>query len=221
MEKNKNVKIALLIVTMLIITITSVAATAVMYKLLMDTKNESQQNISISDNSNNKVEEENTTENSFTTYQENYQETLKEIMGKENEISIYIGEGRDYELPGVERVYVDVNNDAYFEFKEGSELYSKYGETLKVESGVANVFVYPTGSGGNSEVIFLKLDGTASSVHGFYIEQNKVVEVEKVEGVENAVNVISYFRNYYNEDGGYEGTTPTVVYIDVNGNVIK
>lgn len=221
----KEINMQILIVTMLIITISSVVSTVLMYKLLMDTKYGTISNISVSNrlnnNSKDKTNEEETVENSFATYQKNYQKSLKEIMEIENEISIYLGDERKYELPGVQRVYVDVNNDAYFEFKKGSELYVEYGEKLKVESDVANVFVYPTGSGGYSEAIFLKLDGTASSVHGADIER-KVVDVKKVEGVKNAVSVISYDNYYYNEDNGeYEGNTPDVAYIDINGNVIK
>lgn len=224
----KEINMQILIVTMLIITISSVVSTALMYKLLMDTKHGNTSNISASNKLNNtsienkKENEEETVEKLFATYQNNYQKSLKEIMEIENEISIYLGEGRKYELPGVERVYVDVNNDAYFELKKGSELYVEYGEKLKVESGVANVFVYPVGSGGYSEAIFLKLDGTVSTVNGAHIELNKTVEVEDVEGAKNVVNVISYFESYYNEDNGnYEGETPTVVYIDINGNIIK
>lgn len=57
MENKKNIKIALLIVTMLIITISSIVSTVLMYGLLKDITKGNQYNIST--NLNNEVEEDN------------------------------------------------------------------------------------------------------------------------------------------------------------------
>lgn len=168
----------------------------------------------------NKEEEENVIkENSFALYQENYQETFKQMIRNKNEISIYLD--YEYAMPGVEKVYIDSNNDAYLTFKENSDLYTKYGKELKVETGVANIFLCDVGTGGYQEAIFLKLDGTASSVSGYKIEETSTVKCEKIEGVENAVNVITYVYQEFNEFGELGAAGPATAIIDINGNVIK
>lgn len=158
-------------------------------------------------------------ENSFELYQENYKKTYKQIITGKNTINTYIDD--EFAMPGVQSIYIDQNNDAYLTFKENSDLYKKYGKEYKVESGVANIFLCPVGTGGYEEAIFLKLDGTASYVSGYKIEETSTVKCEKIEGVENAVNVITYVYQEFDEFGELGAAGPATVIIDINGNVIK
>ena len=152
-------------------------------------------------------------ENSFAIYQENYEKAFKQTMTSENRIEIYTH--NEYSMHGVERIYLDKNNDAYLTFNENSDLYKKYGENYKIETGVANIFLCDMGNGGYQEAIFLKLDGTASYVSGYKIETTNSVNCENIDGVENAVNVINYLATD-GMSGGWE-----YAIIDINGNVIK
>lgn len=154
--------------------------------------------------------------NSFREYQENYKTSYKKIIAGENVISIY----PRGEVPGVCEIYLDSNNDVYFRFEEDSQLYKKYGKTYKVESNVANIYLCPVGTGGYADAVFLMLDGTASSVSGYELEQNPVVECNKIEGVEKAVNVITYAYVLYNDYGELGANGPATVFIDINGNWI-
>ena len=155
--------------------------------------------------------------NSFKIYQENYKNNYKKTITGENIIYIYSGG----EVPGVYGIYLDSNNDAYFEFEEESQLYKKYGKTYKVESNVANIYLCPVGTGGYADVIFLKLDGTASSVIGYELEENPEVVCNTIEGVKNAVNVITYVYVLYNDYGELGANGPATVFVDINGNMIS
>lgn len=159
------------------------------------------------------------TANSYKVYQENYKNGYKNHIRGENRI--YISPDSSYELPGVESIYIDSNNDAYFIFVKDSELYKKYGEKYKVETNVANIYLCPVGTGGYVEAVFLKLDGTASSVSGYALEEKTVVECNIIEGVKNAVNVITYVYQEYGADGQIGAAGPVTLFTDINGNMFS
>lgn len=153
---------------------------------------------------------ENTTNNEkdkFEEYKEKYEKTFKTVINGENTISIYLGEERKDELPGITEVYVDASNKAYIEMKNGSK--------KQVESNVANIYICPEGNGGYSDIVFLKLDGTATKISGTDVEKGNINSTV-IQNVKNAISVIAY--SVQDPEGGGHAT---YAFVDIDGNIIK
>lgn len=87
----------------------------------------------------------------FEVYQEGYEKSFKEKINGYNKIDVWL---YDYDIPkGLVSAYVDANHDAYVRIDTDSE-YAKYGETMKVDENIANIYVCHTGNGSWYDIIF-------------------------------------------------------------------
>lgn len=150
--------------------------------------------------------------NKFEQYKNNYEEAFNKVINGNNKISTYLEED---ELPGILEVYVDANNDAYVTINKDNALYSKYGSEYKVATNVANIYVCHVGNGGLSDIIFLKQDGTVSTINGTEVV-NGNIECKKVNNVKDIISVISYAEL---DEMGLGGSS--YAFVDINGKIIK
>lgn len=129
-------------------------------------------------------------------------------------ISIEISSSSEtYQLAKILEVYVENNGDAYLKVSADSNLYSKYGENIKVDTNVSNAFVAEDGQSGFLDIIFIKNDGTVDVIKTIDTHSTQEIKCEKISNVKDAVNVIQH--SYEDEaSGGYYYTI-----VDINGNV--
>ncbi len=154
--------------------------------------------------------------NNFDVYKNNYSTDFKNIISDNNKISIYLGsEDRKDELPGITEVYLDANNDVYVNIDSNSNLYSKYGDTYKIESNVANIYVCHVGNNSLSDVIFIKQDGTVSILSGTDTASGNI-QCNQNNTVKDIISVIPYTQV---DEMGLEADS--YAFIDVNGNIIN
>lgn len=160
--------------------------------------------------------EENIVKYKYSEYQENYTNSYKELINENSDVTIYLGDERKNELPGVFSISLDSNNDVYFNININSDIYTEYGEKYKVSSNVANIYVCAEGNGGYSDAIFVNLDGTVDYVSGYIVGETSKIVCNRVENVKDIVNVISY----YSSEDGLTGVMD-YAFVDINGNIVK
>lgn len=164
---------------------------------------------------NNKEEQDGKIENDkLIQFRQKYLESIESLIIDNNRISISLF-NRKEELPGISEIYVNSNGEAYIVIDSESNLYSVYGNEYKVETNVANIYVYNIGNNGLSDAIFLKKDGTASKIEGTEVVYGNI-ESKQISNVKNAINVINYLERDKLGAGGYG-----YAFIDINGNLIK
>lgn len=140
-----------------------------------------------------------TSENQFSTYQENFEKTYKSVMGKTVD-GEYVAD--QFDGPNYDRnIKVDKEGNAYYDDK-------------KIDTNVAYIRYCKTGQDGGDAVLIHR-DGTVSVIKEFGFPDKKV-EVSKIENVKNIVNVISVVESGVDDiDGGW-----TYYLVDINGNII-
>ena len=143
----------------------------------------------------------------FQKYMESYLNFLDTKIVGNSKIEKVINE---YQVPGIESVYINSENTAYLKIDNDSELYNKYGEICKVVDNVANIYVCNIGNGGYADIIFLNLDGTAYVMKGYDIDKKGMISYEKVENVQDAINVISYVSG-----------ASQYLFVGIDGNYMK
>ena len=156
-------------------------------------------------------------ENSYKLYQQNYNKIFDGSINKDSsdvEEQYYnpVVYRLNAEDPlGIFSAEIDSKGDAYIDIANTSNLHSKYGDTYKVASNVADLAFCGYDSGGHYYLALINQDGTVSIIMAGGLEREiSEIIVTNIPNVNNAVKIIYGFGEYY-----YRGAV-----VDINGNVI-
>ena len=144
---------------------------------------------------------------SYETFMENYKKERTKETSYDAFVYEYLGDDyRKYELPGIIEIKLDNKGNLHLGFSE-EFLKGKGNEySLKdyiLEKDVFTFRVCPVGNGGYSDLIILKMDGTAEKLSGVKFDQTGKLDLEKLE-IKNVIH-IDVYSNQDPEGGGSMG----------------
>ena len=102
------------------------------------------------------------------------------------------GDTKTSGIPQVTSAYIDKDFNVYVTFEKDSELYNKYGSSLKINNNCFNIYFEYYGNGGFAELLMLKKDGTVDTLNGYEIYQNKDIKVTKKENAKNVIGIMEF-----------------------------